>query len=355
MSNTSNKLTAATVTHNGETIASLSAGQTATLRCAGMKMIGDVVVAVDSSIGSGSAGDEAWIDDGNTHIWISLPEGRTSPMLGVCPKGTITVDWGDGTTSTLTGTSTSTVKWTSTHNYASAGDYVITLSGSGTMSITADSYGTALLRCTSTNDNRNKVYQNAIQRVEVGSNVTSLGMYAFYNCYSVKRIKIQEGMTSIGQGAFYNCYALSSLAIPNSVTTIDKNAIYTCYTLFGIVFPDSVSTIGNNVLCNSYVLKNVVIPSSLTAINSDFCSNCYSLASVTIPKSVTSIAQYAFQKCYSLKKVRFESDTPPAITSTYAFKDIPTDCIISVPVGSLSAYTSATNYPSSATYTYVEE
>ena len=36
----------ASITHNGEAIASLFAGQTATLKCAGMKMAGDVVVSV---------------------------------------------------------------------------------------------------------------------------------------------------------------------------------------------------------------------------------------------------------------------------------------------------------------------
>lgn len=45
--------TAATITHNGEVIASLNAGQTATLKCAGMKMATDVVVAVAENIGGG--------------------------------------------------------------------------------------------------------------------------------------------------------------------------------------------------------------------------------------------------------------------------------------------------------------
>jgi hypothetical protein len=40
--------------------------------------------------------------------------------------------------------------------------------------------------------------------------------------------------------------------------------------------------------------------------------------------------------------------------NSYAFNGIPSDCIIFVPAGSLSAYTSAQNYPSSSTYTYIE-
>lgn len=32
-------------------------------------------------------------DDGKTRIYIHLEEGRTSPMLSICPNGTVTVDW----------------------------------------------------------------------------------------------------------------------------------------------------------------------------------------------------------------------------------------------------------------------
>lgn len=44
----------ASITHNGEAIASLFPGQTATLKCAGMKMAGDVVVSVAEQTGGGS-------------------------------------------------------------------------------------------------------------------------------------------------------------------------------------------------------------------------------------------------------------------------------------------------------------
>lgn len=55
-------------------------------------------------------------DDGKTRVYIHLAEERKSPMLGVCPKGTVDVDWGDGTAhDTLTGTSLTTIKWTSNH------------------------------------------------------------------------------------------------------------------------------------------------------------------------------------------------------------------------------------------------
>ena len=72
-------------------------------------------------------------NDGKTRIYITLGEGRTSPLLGCCPNGTVIVDWGDGTTpDTLTGTSTSAIQYTPTHNYTSPGNYVISLTVNGT-------------------------------------------------------------------------------------------------------------------------------------------------------------------------------------------------------------------------------
>ena len=121
-------------------------------------------------------------DDGKTRVYIRLEEGRTSPMLGVCPNGTVTVDWGDGTTpDTLAGTSTTTVKWTPNHAYAAPGEYVIKLTVDGAMGFYYDdSFSSgAILRYSSGGDNRNYVYQNSVQKIEIGSSVTSISGLAF--------------------------------------------------------------------------------------------------------------------------------------------------------------------------------
>lgn len=263
--------------------------------------------------GDTPSGGEDWIGDGNTHIWISLAEGRTSPMLGVCPNGTVTVDWGDGTTpDVLTGTSTSTVKWTPNHEYAKAGDYVITLTVDGEMGFGGSNslnQGSYILRQSSTGDYRNYVYVNAVKKVELGNDVTSIGGSAFQYCYSLANIKIPASITSIGDYAFHTCHSLANIKIPDIVTSIGTRTF----------------------------------------------QYCYSLANIKISNSVTSIGSYAFAYCYGLAKIRFEGTTPPTVSSSNAFNDIPTDFVISVPVGSLEAYKTATNYPSASTYTYVEE
>ena len=267
-------------------------------------------------------------NDGKTRIYITLGEGRTSPLLGCCPNGTVIVDWGDGTTpDTLTGTSTSTIQYTPTHNYTSPGNYIISLTVDGTCGFSGGpnvNDGFKLLRYSTTKDTRNRYYQNAITKIELGDSVTS-----------------------IGSGAFYDCYSLTSITIPNNVTSIEYNAFQTCYSLTSITIPDSVTSIGKYAFNNCYSLTSIIIPNSVTSIRNYAFYDCYSLTSITIPNSVTSIGDYVFGRCYGMAEYHLKPTTPPALSGTNAFDGIPDDCIIYVPQGSLEAYQTATNW---ATY-----
>ena len=197
-------------------------------------------------------------DDGKTRIYIRLEEGRTSPMLGVCPNGTVTVDWGDGTTpDTLTGTSTTTVKWTPNHDYAAPGEYVIKLTVDGTMGFYGDfssSVSSAILRYSSSDDNRNRVYQNSVQKIEIGNGVTSIGDSAFYSCNSLESITIPDSVTSIGQSAFNVCFSLASITIPDGVTSIEQFAFANCY---GVAFYDFTAHTTVPTLANTNAFYNI--------------------------------------------------------------------------------------------------
>ena len=316
-------------------------------------------------------------NDGKTRIYITLGEGRTSPLLGCCPNGTVIVDWGDGTTpDTLTGTSTSTIKYTPTHNYTSPGNYVISLTVDGTCGFLGSSASNDycyLLKYSTAADRRNLYYQNAITKIELGDGVTDIGDYtfnncysltsliipdsvtsiryhAFQNCYSLTTLTIPDGVTSIGAYAFNNCYSLTSLAIPNSVTSIREFAFSGCYSLTTITIPDSVTSVGQYAFQNCYSLTTLTIPDGVTSIGQYVFQNCYSITSLTIPDSVTSIGGDAFTKCYGMAEYHLKPTTPPTLSNTYAFKGIQDDCIIYVPQGSLNAYQTATNWATYASY-----
>ena len=288
-------------------------------------------------------------DDGKTRIYIHLEDGRTSPMLGCCPDGTVTVDWGDGTApDTLTGTSVSTVKWTPTHEYGAAGDYVIKLSVSGSAwfagSNSSNQYS-YLLRYSSGADGRNRVYQNAIQKVEIGDGVTSIGSNAFDRCYSLSSVTMPNGVTSIGSYAFANCYSLSSITIPDSVTSIGNFAFASCYSLSSVTMPNGVTSIGSNAFASCYSLSSVTMPNGVTSIGSYAFANCYSLSSVTMPNGVTSIGDFAFSICCGVRYYDFTRHAAvPTLSSANAFREIAADCEIRVPIALYEEWIAATNW-----------
>ena len=258
-------------------------------------------------------------DDGKTRVYIHLEQGRTSPMLGVCPNGTVDVDWGDGTAhDTLTGTSVTTVKWTPNHAYAVPGDYVIKLTVTGSMGFYGQNSNNAysgLLRYAYSADGRNFAYWDAIQKIEIGNGITSIGSTVFYNCYSLTSITIPDSVTSIGSNAFYYCFSLASITIPDSVTNIDGSAFYNCHSLTNVALSYGVTNIGGSAFYNCHSLTNITIPDSVTNVGGSAFYNCYSLANVTIPNSVTNIGNSAFSNCYGLASVTIATN---AISSVFA-------------------------------------
>ena len=137
----------------------------------------------------------------------------------------------------------------------------------------------------------------------IPDSVTSIGNYAFYNCYSLTSVTIPDSVTSIGDEAFYNSYSLTSVTIGNDVTSIGESAFFNCSSLTSMTIPDSVTSIGEGAFSDCGSLTSVTIGNGVTSIGDWAFSSCSSLKSVNIPDSVTSIGNLAFYECYSLKSV----------------------------------------------------
>lgn len=342
-------------------------------------------------------------DDGKTRLYVHMEEGRLHPYLGIGLNGTVVVDWGDNSsTNTLTGTSLTTVT-VQDHEYASEGDYLITLEvTSGSFQIYGHGNTAYILRkANNTTANVHRVYGNCVKRVELGLNV-SIGNYAFLYCTSLTSITIPSHVTSIGAYAFRvcsclrsltipsgvtdiqnytfnnNCTDLISIAIPSSVTSLGANALGSCYSLSRITLPSGVTSIGNYALDSIRNLTSLTIPSGVTTLGGytlNGCTaltkvtipngveslgvgalyGCWSLAKITIPASVTSIAGSAFAACYGVSEYHFLPTTPPTLANTSAFTNIQSDCKIYVPKGSLEAYQTATNWSTYASYMVEEQ
>lgn len=249
----------------------------------------------------GSGGDNFPIGDGNTHIWITLAEGRTSPMLGVILKGTVTVDWGDGSEpDTLTG-SGSGVVYTSNHEYGKPGDYVITLTAgeNSIIGFYGSSYGSYLLSYDGDDDGANTAYRAAVRKIECGKAVQRYSSQPFNYLYALTDIVLNDVLDNGVISGFKGCTSLQRIMLPNTTTIL----------------------------------------------SSDTFSDCYGLTGMVIPQGITKMNYRVFQKCSGAKFYDFTRHASvPAMSATNAFTGIPSDCEIRVPKALADEWKAATNW-----------
>lgn len=336
--------------------------------------------------------------DGKTRIYIHLDNPDfLSPYLSIAVNGTVSVDWGDGSSAdTMTGTSLTTLKYQG-HAYSATGDYVIAIAvSSGNFAFYGASNYASVLRAINAANNRSRsqAYSNAITKVEIGSSavlgnycfykvsmcksitipntIQGIGDYAFYHCYSLKFLTIPNAITSIGPSAFRYCYNLQSVAIPKGVTSIgtyafdscqslkifmvtsDVTSIATyafnaCSSLQYVIIPNSVESIGNYAFYYCYSLQYIMLSTGVKTIGVSAFDGCASIKSITIPGSITSIGNSAFSYCYGIYDYHFLPTTVPTF-GTSVFNAIQSGTVIYVPVGKLSDYKSATNVSTYASY-----
>ena len=187
-------------------------------------------------------------------------------------------------------------------------------------------------------------YNNNLTSVIIPNSVTIIGEAAFVGCNSLTSIDIPNSVISIGNSAFENCESLTSVNIPNSVAYIGENAFSSCSSLTSsITIPNSVTSIGDGVFYGCSSLTSVNIPNSVSSIGNFAFYGCSSLTSVNIPNSVTSIGNFAFRGCSSLTSVTCLATNPPILEGNYVF-DRPNNATLTVPCGSLEAYSSSTSW-----------
>ena len=157
-----------------------------------------------------------------------------------------------------------------------------------------------------------------IKSVNIAYGVTTIGDFAFYECYQLTSFTIPGSVTSIGDDAFFNCYQLTSITIPDSVTSIGDNAFSSCSSLTSITIPDSVTSIGRGVFQDCSSLPSIIIPNKVTSIGKYAFFCCSSLISIVIPDSVTLIGESAFESCNELTSIVIGNGVPSIGNSAFS-------------------------------------
>lgn len=90
----------------------------------------------------------------------------------------------------------------------------------------------------------------------IESGVTSVGKWAFYDCFGIRTAEIGADVKTISDFAFFGCMDLKTLVIPDGATSIGENAFAHCFALKSISLPESISYIGERAFDDSGYYRN---------------------------------------------------------------------------------------------------
>lgn len=309
-------------------------------------------------------------DDGKTRMYIELKFERqlTVPLyIYQTVANGVSIDWGDGSaTETISGTG----DVSTSHTYAQTGNYVIALEvTSGKLGV-GDKKGNTLL-------GRNTVHRTILRNFECGNELEEFNIAAFNRQMSLKKIAISRDVRITDSYIFEYCASLTCVVFPcylsanyitrgcssletacvheNQKTNVPRSLFQACGVLRNVSIPaDCTGKLDSDSFEACSCLGEIDIPDGCTSVYDRSFRYCALLTNITIPENVAEIRANGFYSCSGLIKIKFLSTTPPTVVNKNAFTNLSTDCIIEVPKGCLEAYTTATNYPSADTYTYVE-
>lgn len=334
---------------------------------------------------------------GDTEIDVRVSEAK-DPSMALYVNGTITINWGDGTSlDTVTGNNYTSFK-SASHTYAASGDYTIKIhatTGSFVFGGTAANsvYKFSIFYKNSSYANLNYVYADIVRAIRCGpglaffshhgfsqcrnmeyitipNTVTSIEAYALNFCQSLKGIVIPNSVTQVGKYALYALYSVNFLSLPPTITTVDERGLSSANALKALTIPNGITSTGQYAFAYLYNVEKVAIPPSLTTPGESLfygCSNltevvmkntlttisyntfydCRCVQKFVVPASVTTIGNSVFTNTTGVKEYHFLSTVPPSLgTGNIATTsgNIQPDCKVYVPTASLSDYQSATNW-----------
>lgn len=146
-----------------------------------------------------------------------------------------------------------------------------------------------------------------ILNIDIPNSVTSIGEGAFYQT-RVRTVNFGEGsnLTTIGYQAFYQCTSLTEFIMPNTVTklgTYNNNTDYICDTFYGCTnlkklhFSDGLKTLEQSVCYDNTKLTDVHLPSNLLSIRDYAFYNTSSIRKIDLPNTLNRIDYAAFYNC----------------------------------------------------------
>ena len=323
---------------------------------------------------------------GNTELFIDVTEETglkvTLNLYKGTATGTVTIDWGDGTTTNARVTTSRSV----THTYTNYGEYMISIIGSFGYALGGASAAKPLLKganevttynllkkcyCSSGVtviknycffNNFNLEEFTAAHLVEIWQyvffgtkqktlfvppNVAVINLYIISNCTSLKYFILPTNITSISYPAF-RCSDLEKMIFPENyeLTTYTYGILYNATKYFWYKKPSNDYILSSNFASNAIFLEKIPIYDNLTAIKSYGNFSYSNIKKIAFPPSLKEMDNGVFTSCSALTDVYMYAHTPPTLGGTSIFSAGNSNLKIHVYPEDLEAYQTATNWSS---------
>lgn len=316
-------------------------------------------------------------NDGHTHVWVNIPslsDADVTIYLRVSSNGGARIDWGDGSTTTTSGTAVASY----THTYTSTGLKEIIFSHTGSasrgyyfqttysiMGYNADHFG----------DSNTK----KLKAVEIGgtSSASRANVGRFIGCVELEKVTYiaKSGTGNLSLSKTFSTHTdysainaqvfllpkLRTVKVIGAKVNFNSDGLFKSLPMLESVEIDGYTTsAGRSVSLYDGCGRLKSIPNIApftTSIGENYCRNCSALqTALTIPGGVTEIGASAFENCISLREIHFIPTTPPTLADDTCLNTL-WDCTIYVRTGTLADYQSAEHYPreSWGRVRYVEE
>lgn len=142
--------------------------------------------------------------------------------------------------------------------------------------------------------------------VNIPNTVTTLADKAFYSCSNLASVTFDEGsqVKTIGEYAFGSAKVLTTITIPEGVESLGNSCFFACYKLASISLPSTLKSIGKSCFYKCG-LTSIDLPAGLTTLGDKAFLECSQLASVTLPAGITELGEGMFNGATSLKSINF--------------------------------------------------
>lgn len=284
-------------------------------------------------------------DDENTRFYIELLEGLLSPKFTYKLNGSATLDWGDGTTETITGSGGSWLQ--KTHTYSSKGNYIITIKDVGNSSFTLGASGsTSGIISHGSNTKPNNAYKSCLKKVELGKNII-MDSHAFNGFKDLETITIPKYLVfqSSTSNVIANCAKLKCVVVPASTTVICSNCFYGNSTMKRCILPRSITKLSTSCLSWCYCLRKINISDEITSIEGSVFAYDYNISKLILPNKNKTLADSCFSNCDGLVIFDFTHYESVQSISTYSvFSSLPASYEVWVPSALYNDWVSAPNW-----------